>query len=397
MEGILKGIRVIDLTQYQMGPVANQMLADMGAEVIKIERLEGEPGRRIGPFTSGGRSAYFQAHNGNKKSVAINLKHQRGMEILYKLVGKADVFSENFQRGVAEKLGFGYETLVKMNPQMIYFSGSGFGLEGPMSQYLAYDAVGQAMSGILSTIWSPPGQPNPLIGCAIGDQTGGFLGCLAIVLALFHRQRTGEGQRVDVSLLGSGIALMGWVLQAFLLTGTPYRAKTRARITPAAISSTHLAKDDKPIIIQLLGNDKVKEGLKVLGLEGFLNNPIFKLEEMDQHAEQILSILDSAFKKKNREDWLRSFAEAGVVAAPVLNCEEASNHPQVLINGYVDEVNHPKEGKMKVVGCPIKFSKTPGKMGPAPELGEHTESVLSEFLEYSEAEIADLRKVGVIR
>jgi crotonobetainyl-CoA:carnitine CoA-transferase CaiB-like acyl-CoA transferase len=396
MDAILKGIRVIDLTQGQLGPVANQILADMGAEVIKVERLEGEMGRRFAPYNSNGRSAYFQCFNRNKKSVAINLKHPKGIEALYKLVKNADVFSENFQRGVADKLGLGYEALAKINPGIVYFSGSGFGLKGPMSKHLGYDGVGQAMGGIVSTIPSPAGQAPPVLGVPVCDQTAGFLGCLGIVLALFHKQRTGEGQQVDVSLLSAGIGLTNWVLQAYLFTGYQYRAKTRARVTPIALSGTFLPKDGKPLLIQLVSDDRIEACLKVLGLEDALKDPRFKLKNLEKYAEEILAILDDAFRKKNREEWLRSFAEVGVTSAPVLNLQEISEHPQVLENEYVVEIEDPKGGTMKVLGSPIRFSKTPAKIGVSPELGAHTDSILADAGGYSQAEIAELRKIGAI-
>jgi CoA:oxalate CoA-transferase len=357
--------------------------------------LEGEMGRRFGPIISPGITAYFQSFNRNKKSIAINLKKATGREILYKLIEKADVFSENFQRGVAEKLGLGYEDLSRINPKIVYFSGSGFGLKGPLSKNLAFDGVGQAMAGILSTMWSPSGQPPPVVGVPICDQTGGYLGALGIVLALLHRERTGEGQVVDVSLLGTGIGLANWLLQAFLIQGISIRPKTRARISSIAISSTHLTKDGKPILIQIV-SDTLEAGLKVLGLESLLDDPRFKMEEVNKHSEQIVMILDKAFQKKNREDWLHAFAAAGVVAVPVLNFEEVSKHPQVLMNEYIVEIEDTKGKSMKILGSPIKFSKTPARLGVAPELGEHTESVLFELAGYSKTEIADLKKIGVV-
>jgi CoA:oxalate CoA-transferase len=397
MNAALENIRVIDLTQYIMGPAATQILGDMGAQVIKIERLGGEPARKLGPFSSKGTSAYFEAHNRNKKSVEIDLKHPKGKEIVYRLAEKSDVFCENFQRGVVERLGFDYETLSRINPKIIYYSGSGFGLKGPMSNFLGYDGVGQAMGGILSTIWSPPGQPNPLIGCAIADQTGAFLSCLGIVLALHHRERTGEGQRVDVSLLGSGISQVGWLLQSFLFTGSPYKAKSRARITPGLISSTHLAKDHKPLIIQMVGKEQIEQGLRLLGLQDLINDPVFEVEKLHENAAEILVILDGAFEKRNREDWLKKFEDGGVVSAPVLNCEDLAQHPQVLANEYIAQVNHPTEGCMKILGCPIKLSKTPARLGVAPKLGENTELILSEVAGCSRAEMTELKNKGVIR
>lgn len=399
MGSILNGITVIDLTQFQQGAVATQVLADMGAEVIKIERPEGGMERRMPPIKETGLSAYFQAHNRNKKSIAINLKHPAGREIIYRLVQKGDVFCENFQRGVPERLGVGYEDLAKINPQIIYFSASAFGLKGSMSENPGYDAVGQAMGGILSAIWSPPGKPSPLVGVAVADQTGGFLGALGIILALFHKERTGEGQRVDVSLLGSGIGLVGWVLQAFLFSGVPYQPKSRARINPGgvSISTTHFAKDDKPVIVQIMGRDKLEAAMKVLGIERFLEDPRFQLKEIEKNPDPLLEIFDEAFKKRNRDDWLKIFAEADVVIAPVLNCAEVSSHPQVLANEYIVDFQDAKQGNLKLVGLPIKFSRTPAKVGIAPELGEHTDRVLFDLGGYSPSEIAGFRSKGVIR
>jgi len=202
----LEGIRVVDFTQYQQGTVGTLMLADWGADVIKVEpRLVGEPGRTAG-------LAYYQAHNRNKRSITVDLKKERGKEIIYRLVKDADIFAQNFRPGVAERLGFGYEALSAINPRIIYLTGSGFGLKGPLKEKPGFDAVGQAMGGIMS-LAGPPGSIDLPIGAAVADQTGGFMLGYGALLALFDRERTGKGQMVDASLMGSVIGLIGWIMQ----------------------------------------------------------------------------------------------------------------------------------------------------------------------------------------
>lgn len=393
----LEGIRVTDLTQYQQGPYSTVILGDLGAEVIKVEpRGPGDPGRRIGPWGRGGTSAYFEAHNRHKKSVTVDVRKEKGKEIIYRLVGKSDVFAQNFRPGVAERLGFGYEVLSRINPKIIYLTGSAYGLKGPLAKRPGFDGVGQAMSGILSTVLSPKGIPPSIIGTAVSDQTGAILLALGAVVALFHRERTGQGQEFDASLLGSTIALIGWTFQCYFTSGRAPQA-ARARITSRGLTSSHLTKDGKPLLLHVMGRENQMRAFKVMGLEWLAEDSRFETgERMTENQEVLLAALDGAIRTRDREEWMKRFEEADVVAAPILDLAEAAAHPQAVANEYVAEVDHPKEGRLKVVGIPVKFHKTPGRLGIAPELGQHTGEVLSGIAGYTAEEIAQMREQEII-
>jgi crotonobetainyl-CoA:carnitine CoA-transferase CaiB-like acyl-CoA transferase len=393
----LEGIRVIDLTQYQQGPISTLMLADMGAEVIKVEpRGTGDPGRALGPY-------YFQACDRNKKSITVDTRTEKGKEIVYRLVKNADIFAQNFRPGVADRLGFGYEKLSSINPRIIYLTGSAFGLKGPMGTKPGYDGVGQAMSGILSTIWQPEGIPPTNLGCSISDQTGGYMLAFGAMVALFHRERTGEGQQVDASLLGSTMNLIGWTFQRMLTHSHLGEAMLvpRARVAPfskeVSIIGSHIAKDGKPILLLLMRRPMQIAVFKVLGLERFIDDPRRDdKEQVKDYINDVLKSMDEKIRTKNRDEWLKLIDEAGGIAAPVHTLEEAAAHPQVLANEYIAEVDHPKEGRIRVLGLPVKLHKTPGRVGIAPELGQDADEVLTKIAGYTPAEIKQLRKEEVI-
>jgi len=396
MDYPLEGIRVIDFTQYQQGTVSTAMLADWGADVIKVEpHGMGDPGRTLGPRGPKGlRSGYFESNNRNKRGIVVDLKQEKGQEIIYKLVEKGDIVAQNWRVGVAERLGFGYETLSRLNPRIILLNGSGFGREGPMKDRPGFDAVGQAMGGILS-VTGPPGVPEQPIGAAVGDQTGGYLMAIGALLALYDRNRTGEGQEVDVSLLGGVIGIQGHVLQAYLLTGQVPK-KSRGRISTAIYSLCFRARDGKSFIIQTAGR-KAKEVLyKMIDREELLDDPRFNSREaLEQHQDELIAIFAEVFATKDRDEWLKQLVEADIVCAPVYNHADVAADPQVLANEYIVEVDHPIEGRMKILNNPVQLSKYKAKIGIAPEQGQHTDEVLRE-IGYSEAEIAGLKEQEVI-
>jgi len=401
----LEGIRVIDLTQYQLGPHATMMLADMGAEVIKIERPgDGDPGRLLGPWGPAGTSAFFEANDRNKKSITVDIKTEKGKEIIYKLVRQADIFAQNFRPGTAERLGFGYKDLYRINPGIIYLTGSAFGLKGPMSKKPGFDGVGQAMSGILSTVWTPEDVPATSMEASISDQTASFLLALGAMVALVHKERTGEGQEVDVSLLGSTMELAGWTLQSHL---TPEGSASnfqvpRARIgrfgaSEAVIVSSHKARDGKPILLFLRGRAAQVKCFSILGLEDFADDSRFETwEPIVENLDILLTAMDQRILSRDRDDWLKLLDDGGVIAAPLHTLLEAAAHPQAIANEYIAEINHPKEGSMKILGIPIKLHKTPGRLGIAPELGEHTDEILSEIAGYTTEEIAQMKREEII-
>jgi len=382
----LEGIKVVDFTQYQQGTVGTLLLADWGADVIKVEpRLTGEPGR-----TSG--LAYYQAHNRNKRSVTIDLKKEKGKEIIYRLVKDADIFAQNFRPGVAERLGFGYEALSAINPRIIYMTGSGFGLKGPWKDKPGFDAVGQAMGGIMS-LAGPPGSPDLPIGAAVADQTGGFMLGYGALLALFDRQKTGKGQMVEASLMGSVIGLIGWVMQAYLLSGY-IPTKGRARVGSGVFSCTLKAGDGKSLIIQTFGRAAKEKVFNAVGLDP--KDPRFETgEKMRQNIDELIAAMEGFFSTKTRDECLEILGKEDVVCAPVYNLAEVAAEPQVATNEYLVEIEHPKEGKIRILNNPVTLSKQKARVGAAPELGQHTEEVLKEA-GYSEAEIAVFRKEEVI-
>lgn len=389
----LEGIKIIDLTQFQQGPMCTEMLSDWGAEVIKVEpRIVGEPGRGMGSsWGPKGVPTYFEAYNRNKKSITLDLKKEKGKEIVYRLVKKADIFAQNFRPGVAERLGFDYKILANLNPKIIYLSGSGFGLKGPMGNRPGFDSVGQAMGGIMS-ITGPPGYPDQPIGAAIGDQTGGFLLSWGALLALIDRLRTGLGQEVDVSLIGSVVALQGATLLTNPLTGQVLK-KSKGRITSTIFSCSFMAADDKSFIIQTVGGEKRDRAFAIAGLD---KDPRFDTrEKRKQNQEEMIEAFQAVFLTKTREEWLKILVEADVVCAPVYNYAEVSSDPQVIANEYIVEINHPTEGPIRVLGNPIHLSKHDAKIGVAPLLGQHTDEVLKE-VGYSREEIASMKEEEVI-
>jgi crotonobetainyl-CoA:carnitine CoA-transferase CaiB-like acyl-CoA transferase len=388
----LEGIKVVDFTQYQQGTVCTEMLSDWGADVIKVEpRGVGEPGRGGNPWGPKGVPVYFEAYNRNKRSITVDLKHDKGKEIIYRLVKDADIFAQNFRPGVAERLGFGYNALSDINPRIIYLTGSGFGLKGPMKDRPGFDSVGQAMGGIMSVAGSP-GSPDQPIGAGIGDQTGGFLLSWGALLAIIDRERTGKGQEVDVSLIGSVIALQGATLLANPLTGY-IPEKRRGRITSAIFACSFIAADGKSFIIQTVGTEKREKVFEVAGLD---KDPRFDTrEKRKQNQEEMIDAFQEVFATKPRDEWLKILVDADIVCAPVYNYAEVSSDPQVIANEYIVEINHPTEGPIRVLGNPIHLGKHKAKIGVAPLLGQHNDEVLRE-VGYSEEEITQLREEEVI-
>jgi crotonobetainyl-CoA:carnitine CoA-transferase CaiB-like acyl-CoA transferase len=400
----LEGIRVIDLTQYQQGPYATMMLADMGADVIKVEqRGTGDPGRKLGPCWPGGTMAYMEANNRNKKSITVDIRKEKGKEIIYRLVKGADVFAQNYRPGVAEHQGFGYQAISAINPGIVYLTGSAFGLKGPMGKDPGYDGVGQAMSGLLTMTYSPEGVPPASLGFSIADQCSAFLLAYGAVVALFQRERTGIGQQVNTSLLGSTMNLIGWTFQSHLVPGGKAKrfVMPRARLTQlrsdVGVTSSHYAKDGKPIMLLMVGREFREKSLRVMGFEEFIGDPRFATgEKIIENREALLKSIDERIATKNRDEWMKLFTDAGAIAAPVNTPSEAAEDLQVLANEYMVEIDHPDEGPIKVFGLPIKLHKTPGRVGIAPKLGEHTDQILAELGGYTAEEISRLRQEEVI-
>ena len=396
-KGPLKGMRVLDLSHVMAGPVCGLMLADMGAEVIKIEKLEGgDDTRRMLPPDINGEPAAFMMMNRNKRGLALDLKHPQGKEVLRRLVAKADVLIENYRHDTMERLGLGYEALKAINPGLIYCEISGFGRTGPWAEQGGFDLVAQGMSGLMSITGEGPGRAPVKVGAPVTDITAGILAAMGVCAAYAHKIKTGEGQRVDTSLFEAGITHTYWQSAIAFATG----------VSPGPLGSAHplsapyQAFETKDGWINL-GASNQKLWLKFVELledPELAADPRFKDNAGRMgNLPALVEALTPHFKKRTTAEWLALLEKAGVPAGPVLSIREMHAHPQTIAREMVPELDHPVAGKVQTIGLPVKFSKTPGKVAaPAPLHGQHTREILAE-IGYSEAEIDGLiaeRAVG---
>ena len=402
LHGPLQGVKVVSCSTAQAGTVPYMLMADLGADVIKIEVPEGgDPSRRTSVLP-GTPSTYFETNNRGVKSVTLNLKTPQGRAILHKLVARADIFGQNFRPGAAEKNGFGWEELRKVNPKLVYVSISGYGTKGPNGHLPGTDSMAQALGGIAEA-YSMPGQKMRTGVVSVADESCAMLAFGGALAALTHARTTGVGQKIELSLLGATVRLMGWTLTTTMWRNTN-PVTGQARVTGTAqrpgISASFNDRDGKPLVFQLAGPENWSHAMTALGFHvrlkeaGFENLGII----IDNEAKRIelLALLDDLFASGTREDWVAKLRGADIVSAPINTLLEASNDPDVLANGYVAEIDYPKHGKrLKVHGTPWQFSETPAELGIAPELGEHNDAVLGE-LGYSAQQIGDLRKRKVI-
>ncbi len=401
-QGPLHGVRVVACSTAQAGTVPYMLMADLGAEVIKVEVPGVGDNSRGSTVMPGFPSSYFETNNRGVKSLTLNLKTAEGRDILRKLVAKADIFGQNFRPGAAEKNGFGYEELRKVNPRLVYMSVSGYGPKGPHADLPGTDSMAQALGGIAQA-YSTPGQPLRTGIVSVADETCAILAFGGALAALTYARSTGIGQKVDCSLLGGQIRLMGWTL-----TTTMWRDRDpvtgQARVTGTAqrpgLSASFNDCDGKPLVFQLNGGRKWREAMIALGFYEALEKAGFGdlgvIIASDEQRATLLRILDELFATGLREDWVGRLRGADIVAAPINTLLEASNDPDVLANGYVTEIDYPKHGKrLKVHGSPWHFSETPARVGVAPELGAHNDEVLAD-LGYSSTQIQDFRDREII-
>ena len=401
----LEGIRVLDWTQWQMGTVASAMLADLGAEVIHIEdRERGDPGRGMraaggaGLDLPAGRNAYFEYVNHNKKGIAVNFKKEEGKEIVYRLVRNSDIFVHNFRQGVPERLGLGYDTLSQYNPKLIYAALSGYGPKGPEAQEPAFDYLGLARSGMM-TLVGVPDMPPPGFSGGIADQMGAIMAAYGMLAALLARERLGIGQKIDVSHLGSMMALEGLAIAFRLFTGRDMPRKNRPK-EANPLWNHYLCADGKWIVLGMLQADRYWPAVcKGLGIEHLEKDPRFEnMDKRKENSEELISMMDKVFITKSSKEWMTRLKEAGdVVCTPVQTTSDLLDDPQVWANEYLIEFDHSVLGSMKFMGLPIQFSKTSGAARPeAPEFGQHTEEVLIEVGGYSWDEIVALKEKEAI-
>jgi formyl-CoA transferase len=389
----LEGIRVIDLTQVMAGPTCTMLLADMGADVIKVEPPEGETTRGMEPLLRPGLSAAFLAVNRNKRSLTLDLKRARGVEAFARLVATSDVLVENYRPGVAARLGIGWDTLRDVNPRLVYGSISGFGQTGPYAERGGYDLVAQGMSGIMSVTGHEGGSPVK-VGVPIADLGAGLFGVFGILCALRARAVTGRGQYVDTSLYEAGVALSQWEATEYWCTGNvPRRLGTAHRLNAPyqafRASDRHFtvgASNDKlwPLFASLLGLEHLVRDARFDTLAGRL-----------AHRAELEQLIEAVTITKPRAHWLDRCEEAGIPAGPINTVPEAHADPQAQARGMVQELDHPDAGRIRALGNPVKLSRSPARVRTAaPRLGEDTRTVLA-ALGYTDAAIDALADEGV--
>jgi crotonobetainyl-CoA:carnitine CoA-transferase CaiB-like acyl-CoA transferase len=393
----LEGIRVIDLSRIVAGPLATQIFGDYGAEVIKIEQPGvGDDSRAWAPPKApDGSAAYFLSINRNKKSVTINFKHPRGKDLVKRLVALGDVVIENFKPGTMEDLGLGYETLRRINPRLVYCQISGFGNSGPDRERAGYDSILQGVTGLMSITGERDGPPVKA-GVALIDEITALHAHGAILAALLHRERTGEGQKVECSLLESGVAAMMNAATAYLVAGV---VQGRWGSAHESLVPYQAFKARDGYLIIGAGNDRLwKAFCEVLGAPEWADHPSFdtNLKRVERRQE-LVALIEERLQSRSRDEWIAAFAAAGLPTGPINTVDQVFENPQVLHRGMVQEVEHPTAGKVKLVGIPVKFTATPGEIRlPPPLLGQHTEEVLRDLLGLDAAEIETLRSEGAI-
>ncbi len=394
MSGLLEGIRVLDVSRVLTGPYCSMMLADLGADVVKIEMPgRGDDTRAWGPPFLGGESAYFLSINRNKRSVTVNLKSPEGRRIVLDLAARSDVFLENFAPGVADRLGLGYEAVRALNPGIVYCSISGFGQDGPYRDHPAYDIILQGMGG-LQAITGEPDRPPVRIGVAVADIAGGMFAAYAIAAALAHRERTKQGERIDVSLLDSQLAWLTYMAANYFATGKdPERAGSRH---PTIVPYQAFATKDGYLNVAV-GNDEIFRRLceslqrpELAGDARFATNPARVV-----HRDELEPLLESLFADRTTGAWMRLLTQHDVPAGPVYRVSEITRDPQVVARRSVLELRHEKAGTIRQFGPPLRALHERGEHTPPPLLGEDTDAVL-DTLGYGPAEIQRLRRDGVV-
>ena len=396
MQMPLEGVTVLDLSHALAGPFCSTMLGDFGAEVIKLEPREGDIARAWGPPLPGGETSYFVSLHRNKKGIEIDLKKPEGQELFFRLVERSDVVLENYRTGALARLGLGYEKARERNPGIIYCSISGFGQDGPYRDRAALDLILQAESGMIS-VTGEPDSHGVRCGVSIADMTAGMYAAYGILLALRVKDRTGRGQAIDVSMLEGQLSLLGTMIGGYLADGeaprpmgTAYKAllpyqtfRTKTRDLALAVGSEKLWKVFCPVI----------------GAPELADDPRYRTNaDRRKNRESLIARLHEIFLTRSYEEWETLLLEHGVPIGAINSLAEVVEHPQVMARGALVSMDHPRAGKVRMVGAPVRLSETPGSVRtPAPMLGEHTDQVLRELLGLGDEALAALRAAGAIR
>ncbi|MFC1532554.1 CaiB/BaiF CoA transferase family protein [Thermodesulfobacteriota bacterium] len=402
----LENIKVLDFTIAVAGPLGGMMLGDMGAEVVKIERIQGEP-QRLG-LPAGmdeilkdkdgeealDKGSWMQLNRG-KKDLAIDIRKEKGKEIILKLAKDADVILESFRPGVMDRLGLGYRDICNINPRVIYCSFTGYGDTGPLAHRAGGDMWSQAMSGMISLMGHHGGPPQ-MVNFGPVDNASGMLIAYSVMTALFVRERKAEGQHITVNNLNAAMYLQFGGFGEYLIDGKmPYKLGRGLFDMPPPFGPFR-AKDGD--VMTIFGTDPYwPKFCRVVGLEHLAEDPRFENDEVrSRHRKEVESLLDDAFSKKTRAEWQQIFKEARMRCDPCLTYEEVCSHPQIQANEMIYTTNHPTRGEIKMLGIPIKLKKTPAHpQGPSPLLGQHTEDILL-GLGYTNQDIGNLEHDGII-
>jgi len=393
--GALSGLRVLDLSRVLSGPFATMTLADLGADVIKVEQPgTGDDTRQWGPPFQGGEAAYFLSVNRNKRSLAVDLKSADGLAIVRDIAAEVDIVVENFRPGTAARLGLGYEELAGAHPGLVYASISGYGQTGPDSARAGYDAIAQARSGIMSVTGEADGPPVR-VGVSSADLVAGMWAVIGILAALRERDRSGTGQWVDISLLDGSVSWLTYVASGYFASGERPRRYGSAHPTIAPYQAFGTADG---YVMVAVGNDGLwRRFAPAVGLGELLDDDRFRTNpQRVGHRDTLIPLIEKAMSARSSDDWVRRLEEAGVPVGPIQTVDEVMHDPQVLARGMVCELKHPTAGTLRTIGCPVRLTATPPAVRTVPPLlGQHTDDVLAE-LGLSEERIGALHRSGAV-
>jgi len=389
--GALAGVKVLDLSQMWAVPGAGMYLADQGADITKVEPPWGDDARRLVTATPlNGENRHFLLVNRGKRGIVVDITNPEGRGIVYRLIQGMDVLLHNFRPGVAERLGYGYETLRPLNPRLIYVAVTPFGVKGPYADKRAYDLVTQGLTGILSRRRMPDGTPIEA-PVWVADCSAPMLIAYGVALALLARERTGRGQKVETSLLAAAIAMQSVEMVRGVEEVNPTSYAVQAMFAP------YRCRDGEWLVLVVANNEQWNRMCKVLGIAHVATDPAFSTAlARSERSPELASILKAVFATKPRDEWLELLQAEEVPCAPVLDREEVFTHAQVLENELIVEVDHPRAGRLRLMGVPVRLSETPGALDlPAPAFDQHTDEVLRE-LGYTADEIRALREKGIV-